>query len=106
MKDDGEEGEKDNWLGEARREEGALKARDIYRKHGTRAIMRYQHDCEDCQPLGMFLDYDIYLCERQPRSIMVITDERKNKKDLNFTSESRAIKIGFLMAQAAGIKKE
>ena len=29
-------------------------------------MSRYQHDCEECKPLGEFEEYDLYFCEQPP----------------------------------------
>lgn len=27
--------------------------------------MRHKHDCEQCRPLGEFMEFDLYFCEQQ-----------------------------------------
>lgn len=36
----------------------------------TRVLPRYDHDCQDCEFLGQFLEWDVYLCFDQHRECM------------------------------------
>jgi len=77
-------------------------------------VMRYQHDCSECKPLGQYQNYDLYFCDKGGATIIA----RYGESETEYTSGLRLaetspplkitsppLKITKLMAVEAGFLK-
>lgn len=73
---------------------------------------RYEHDCENCKPLGAFKEFDLYVCPTQitgPTVIARFGTDGDYKSGLCFAdsdpelgeAKRRAIEAGHLMESTA-----
>lgn len=69
-----------------------------------RLVMRYQHDCSCCKPLGQWLRHDIYFCDAAGDTVVA----RYGNKGEEYMSGIHltgmpAIKVAVAMAKAANL---
>lgn len=68
-----------------------------------RLVMRYQHDCSCCKPIGQFKEFDIYFCASL--DITVVARYGNNGHEYNsgiHLTGMPQIKVAVAMAKAAG----
>ena len=69
--------------------------------------MRYQHDCDQCKPLGEFNEFDLYFCDSQLGNIPTVIARYGDSGEQNFSgigssspqlveAEKRAKKKGYM----------
>lgn len=68
---------------------------------------RFKHDCDNCDYLGRFKEYDLYFCDNEPTVIGRFSDEgadytsgmvfaRPDGSEVLYEAKKRAIKAGLL----------
>jgi len=70
--------------------------------------VRFKHDCDNCDYLGRFKEYDLYFCDKESTVIGRFSDEgadytsgmvfaRPDGSEVLYEAKKRAIKAGLLV---------
>lgn len=70
----------------------------------TELVMRHEHDCKQCKPLGQFCEYDLYFCDRTGKTLIARFGDkgRDHLSGVSFSipvlriAEAMAIEKGYL----------
>lgn len=74
-------------------------------KPNERLVMRHTHDCNDCIPLGQYLENDLYYCRKGPRHTVIArfgSDGPEYTSGFGLVSIDKRLHIANEMAKAAG----
>lgn len=66
-------------------------------------VIRYQHDCENCKPMGQFQEYDLYFCDSPDITVVARYGDigYEYNSGLHLTGIP-AIKVAVTIAKAVG----
>jgi len=78
-------------------------------------MARYQHDCDQCKPLGEHEEYDLYFCEQNGSPTVIarfgldgdyLSGLPVSNSGVLFVAKTRAIAAGLLAPNATDLRAE